>query len=100
MQEVFTYPLHFLLMRLTRLVTANDYQYPFAVKPDIGTMGFMFRKIENADQLKKYHDKMPSDYIIQDWITYPIEVSVFYYRFPDQQKGTITGFLKKSFYKL
>jgi hypothetical protein len=60
-------------------------------------MGFMFRRIENADQLKKYHDKMPSNYIIQDWVTYPIEVSVFYYRFPDQQKGTITGFLKKEF---
>ncbi len=82
------------------LVTSNNYQYPFAVKPDIGTMGFMFRKIENADQLKKYHSKMPSDYIIQEWITYPIEVSVFYYRFPDQEKGVITGFIRKDFLKV
>lgn len=80
-----------------KLVVDNHYKYPFAVKPDIGTMGFMFRRIENTDQLKKYHDKMPSNYIIQDWVTYPIEVSVFYYRFPDQQKGNITGFLKKEF---
>jgi len=83
-----------------RLVTSNNYQYPFAVKPDIGTMGFMFRKIENADQLKKYHIRMPSAYIIQEWVTYPIEVSVFYYRFPDQEKGTITGFLRKDFLKV
>jgi hypothetical protein len=80
-----------------KLVISNSYVYPFAVKPDIGTMGFMFRKIDNAGQLEQYHNKMPSDYIIQEWVTYPLEVSVFYYRFPDQQKGTITGFIKKEF---
>ena len=80
-----------------QLVDVNNFHYPFAVKPDIGTMGFMFRKIDNADQLKKYHSKMPSDYIIQELVTYPLEVSVFYYRFPNEQTGTITGFLKKEF---
>ena len=79
------------------LVSANNFLFPFAVKPDVGTMGFMFRKIYNEDQLKKYHSKMPSQYIIQEFVTYPLEVSVFYYRFPDQQKGTITGFIKKEF---
>lgn len=83
-----------------KLVASNNYQYPFVVKPDIGTMGFMFRKIDNAHQLKQYHNKMHSDYIIQEWITYPLEVSVFYYRFPNQQKGTITGFIKKEFLKV
>ena len=79
------------------LVNSNSYKYPVAVKPDVGTMGFMFRKIDNPDQLKKYHKKMPSDYLIQEYVTYPVEVSVFYYRFPDQQRGTITGFIKKEF---
>lgn len=76
---------------------AAGYQFPFAVKPDIGTMGFMFRKIDSDEQLKKYHNKMPSDYIIQEWVGYPVEVSVFYYRFPHAQTGTITGFIKKEF---
>lgn len=75
----------------------NDFKYPVAVKPDVGTMGFMFRKIDNDEQLIVYHNKMPSQYIVQEWIYYPIEVSVFYYRFPDQQKGTITGFIRKDF---
>ena len=60
-------------------------------------MGFMFRKIDNASQLEQYHNKMPSEYIIQEWVTYPLEVSVFYYRFPNQQQGNITGFIKKEF---
>lgn len=78
-------------------VLANKISYPLAVKPDVGMMGFMFRKIDNAVKLKQYHETMPVDYIIQDLVKYPLEVSVFYYRFPNEEKGTITGFLKKEF---
>ena len=75
----------------------NDFQFPFAVKPDVGMMGLMFRKIENRKQLAQYHEAMPADYIVQHFVPYPLEVSVFYYRYPNQQKGTITGFLRKDF---
>ncbi len=71
--------------------------YPITVKPDAGMMGFMFRKIFNQVQLEQYHKKMPVDYLIQQYIDYPLEVSVFYYRFPGEKKGTITGFIKKEF---
>ncbi|HMG66410.1 MAG TPA: hypothetical protein VK588_01955 [Chitinophagaceae bacterium] len=71
--------------------------FPFAVKPDAGMMGFMFRKIRDKEELREYHQKMPVDYIIQRWIDFPLEVSVFYYRFPGQVSGTITGFIKKEF---
>lgn len=80
-----------------KLISANNFNYPFVVKPDVGTMGFMFRKINSLLQLEKYHEKICSVYIIQELIDYPLEVSVFYYRFPYQQKGTITGFIKKEF---
>lgn len=73
----------------------NGFNYPVAVKPEIGRMGFMFRKIETVKELKLYHEKMPVNYILQEFIHYPIEVSVFYYRFPGENKGTITGFIKK-----
>lgn len=82
---------------VVQLFQINNFSFPIGVKPDVGMMGFMFRKIENEDQLKKYHSTMPVDYMLQALAPYPIEVSVFYYRFPNQQKGTITGFLKKEF---
>lgn len=78
-------------------VITEGFQYPVVVKPEVGRMGLMFRKIESAHHLMIYHKKMPVNYILQDFINYPVEVSVFYYRFPDQQKGTITGFLRKDF---
>lgn len=79
------------------LVADNHFNFPFAVKPDVGMMGFMFRKIDDVEQFKLYHTRMPVEYIVQELVKYPIEVSVFYYRYPHQQKGKITGFLKKDF---
>lgn len=70
-------------------------QYPIAVKPNIGMMGLMFRKIDNRGELSIYHQTMTVTYILQALIYYPVEISVFYYRMPDQQKGTITGFVRK-----
>ncbi len=82
---------------LQTLIIENSFNYPLAVKPDVGMMGFMFRKIKNADQLISYHTKMSVEYIIQEFISYPLEVSVFYYRYPNKQSGTITGFVRKEF---
>lgn len=72
--------------KIEEQVTFHHLTYPFAVKPDVGMMGFMFRKIENAHEFKRYHEKMPVDYLVQEFIDYPVEVSVFYYRFPNQKK--------------
>ncbi|MEO8569152.1 MAG: hypothetical protein ABI419_08450 [Ginsengibacter sp.] len=79
------------------IVSKAGFTFPFAVKPDVGMMGFMFRKIENMEHLQKYHAAMRSDYIVQKLIDYPFEVSVFYYRYPNEISGHITGFLKKEF---
>ena len=69
--------------------------FPLIVKPEVGGQGILFRKIDTEEQLKNYHSKVPVEYIVQEMITYPMEVSVFYYRMPDQSKGTVTGFLHK-----
>lgn len=76
-------------------IAQAGFSYPFIVKPDVGMKGILFRKIENDDQLLKYHERIPVEYIVQDLITLPVEVSVFYYRYPDQQKGTVSGFIEK-----
>ena len=73
----------------------NEFKYPFIVKPDVGMKGILFRKIDNDDQLKKYHEKIPVEYIVQDLIDLPVELSVFYYRHPTEKKGTISGLIQK-----
>ena len=76
-------------------IRENNFQYPFCVKPDVGMKGLLFRKIDKEEQLLQYHRQMPMEYIVQDLIQYPMEVSVFYYRLPYQQKGVISGFIQK-----
>jgi len=38
---------------------------------------------------------VPVEYIVQELVNYPMEVSVFYIRHPKEKKGTVTGFLHK-----
>jgi hypothetical protein len=77
------------------IIRTSGLQFPIAAKPDVGRMGFMFRKIHSTQQMHSYHEAMRVDYLIQEFITLPTEVSVFYYRMPDESKGNITGFVKK-----
>jgi hypothetical protein len=76
-------------------MAAGAFVFPVAVKPNIGMMGLLFRKINTGEELALYHQTITAEYILQELIVYPLEVSVFYYRFPDAQKGTITGFVRK-----
>lgn len=75
--------------------TANGFQFPLAVKPDVGMKGLLFRKINNFEQLVAYHVQCPVDYLLQEWVDYPIELGVFYCRMPNEEKGKITGLTRK-----
>ena len=69
--------------------------YPLIVKPEVSCAGVLFRKIDDESELRNYHSLVPVEYIVQQMVLYPMEVSVFYIRHPEQKKGTITGFLHK-----
>ena len=73
----------------------HKFSYPFIVKPDVGMKGLLFRKIDRQEQLQSYHQKIPVNYIIQELIEMPVEVSIFYYRFPNASRGHISAFIQK-----
>lgn len=76
-------------------IAQHNIAFPLIVKPEVGCAGVLFRKIDSAEELHSYHQKVPVEYIAQQLITYPMEVSVFYVRHPREPKGAITGFLHK-----
>lgn len=76
-------------------ITANKIVYPLVVKPEVGCAGVLFRKIDSEAELKSYHEQVPVEYIVQQLVLYPMEVSVFYIRHPREKKGRISGFLHK-----
>jgi hypothetical protein len=75
----------------------STFKYPFVVKPENGMMGLLFRIIDNKEQLKRYHSIAPEEYIVQEFNDYPIEVSIFYYRYPTSKTGTVSGFIMKEY---
>ncbi len=70
---------------------------PFIAKPDIGLRGSGVKKINSIQDFENYHQKADFNYLIQNLIPYPNEIGVFYVRFPNQQKGKITGIVAKEF---
>ncbi len=80
---------------VTKKLLVEKITYPLIVKPEVGGQGILFRKFDTEQQLREYHQKVPVEYIIQELVKYPMEVSIFYYRYPDKLKGAITGFLYK-----
>lgn len=73
-----------------RLIAANI-QFPIIAKPDRGERGWCVKKLHNIQALAKYKSETPVPFLIQSYVDYPIELSVFYYRHPNSTKGTITS---------
>ena len=80
---------------LLEKIKEQNIPYPLIVKPEIGGQGVLFRKIDHEAELKHYHSMVPVEYIVQNMIHYPMEVSVFHIRHPNEAKGIVTGFLHK-----
>lgn len=82
-------------IEIESLLQNHKIGYPLIVKPEVGGQGILLRKLDNAAELLQYHTKMPFEYIVQQLVYYPMEVSVFYIRHPKNEKGIVTGFLHK-----
>ncbi|MBP6430989.1 MAG: hypothetical protein KA319_04410 [Ferruginibacter sp.] len=80
---------------IENLLQQHKIVYPLIVKPEVGGQGILLRKIDNEAAFKNYHSKMPYEYIVQQMVYYPMEVSVFYIRHPKNATGMVTGFLHK-----
>lgn len=75
----------------------SELKFPVVGKPDIGMKGMMVKKIENKDDLQSYAMNSKVDFLIQEFVPYQNEVGIFYYRYPNEEKGYISGIVKKEF---
>lgn len=76
---------------------AEKMTYPLIAKPDIGLRGMAVQKVENDSELNAYIEQNKVDFMIQSYIDYPNEIGIFYVRYPNQEKGFITGIVLKEF---
>jgi hypothetical protein len=65
--------------------------FPIIAKPDRGERGWAVKKITTSEELDAYKAALNVSFLIQSYISYPVEMSVFYYRHPLQKKGMVTS---------
>ncbi|UGU14298.1 D-alanine--D-alanine ligase [Sinomicrobium kalidii] len=80
---------------LEGILEGSGIRYPLIAKPDIGLRGNAVKKIHTPDELHKYNNRAGFDYLIQEFITLPNEIGIFYVRYPGEDKGRITGIVAK-----
>ena len=80
-------------------INAAGLAYPMIVKPDIGGKGRGVKKVNSQQDLLDYIRKFPFDMLVQDFVHFEEEVGIFYYRYPGEAKGHISGIVGKHFLK-
>lgn len=81
----------------TQKLASAGIGFPLIAKPDIGFRGFLVKKIRNPEELESYLAAYPVDFILQEYVDFPMEFGILYHRFPASDKGEITSITLKEF---
>lgn len=80
---------------LTELIQRAGLNLPVIFKPDLGERGFMVRRINTETEIDSYLAKMKYPFLVQELVDLPLELGVFYARFPRHSKGRVTSVVMK-----
>ncbi len=85
------------LEHIKNTIKNTNINFPFIIKPDMGLQGLRVEKINSWKSLEAYLTKTNYDFLVQECISYPLEIGIFYYRMPNENKGVISGIVYKEF---
>ena len=71
------------------------FTYPLIAKPDVGGQGRGVKKLHNEAELVDYANRSPLDYLVQEFVPQPNEIGVFYFRYPGEAQGHVSGIVRK-----
>lgn len=80
-----------------RKINNHKIEFPIIMKPDIGERGWLVEKINNKEELLKYSGLGKVNFLIQEFVNSPIELAILYYRYPDQDGGTLLSVTIKEY---
>jgi hypothetical protein len=83
--------------RIAVAIRGHDLQFPLIAKPDIGMKGLAVKKIHDEQELIAYALQSKVDFLVQDFVPFDNEVGIFYYRYPGEPQGYISGIVQKEF---
>lgn len=91
-------PRHSSSEQLAAMMAEAGLSFPLIAKPDVGERGFLVKKILNEAHLHEHRAQHPVDFILQEFLTEPVEMSVLFYRVPGEKADFgITSVCRKEF---
>jgi hypothetical protein len=76
------------------------FKFPLIGKPDIGGRGRGVKKLNDEISVLEFVRNSLVDFHIQEFVSFENEAGIFYYRYPDQNRGNISGIVYKEFLKV
>jgi hypothetical protein len=83
--------------KIIAVINEKRLQFPLIGKPDIGMQGKSVKKLTDRAMLLEYAFQSKVDFLVQEFVPYKNEVGIFYYRYPGEAKGHISGIVEKEF---
>jgi hypothetical protein len=75
----------------------GDLRFPLIGKPDSGGRGRGVKRLMNENDVRSYVKGAIMNFHIQEYVAYTNEVGIFYYRYPGEARGRISGIVRKKF---
>jgi hypothetical protein len=75
----------------------HQLSFPLIGKPNVGGRGRGVKVLTTKEAVKEYVSQAYLDFHIQEYVPWKNEVGIFYYRYPDQPQGVVSGIVKKEF---
>lgn len=82
---------------IMNFLSETGLSFPVIAKPDVGERGWMVSKLNSEEELDKYLTDIQVNFLVQEFIDYPVELGVFYIKVPGEPKGKVTSIVKKGF---
>lgn len=77
--------------QILNIMREHAIAFPVIAKPDRGERGWCVKKIENENELLYYKNRNRIPFLIQAFVPYDVELSIFYCKKPSEKRGTITS---------
>jgi hypothetical protein len=78
-------------------LAAAKMAFPIIAKPDIGQGGWLIEMVRDQHELQQFLLKIKMPFMVQEYVTDPLEFGLLYYRLPGSAKGKISSLASKEF---
>lgn len=85
---------------LSHEITAAGISFPMIAKPEVGERGWLVQKVYSFEELNDWLLTNPVDMLIQEFVSFPLELSIFIHTMPQSGESKLTSICEKRFLQI